>query len=681
MKFKTLRGKIKSHRWLKVLLITVLVCLLLEFFVFNMNAFHLVGGNYSRKTLDISEALVSNFDQSTMTGICGKRSTIEFTDINEPVGTLTVEGYSAAGSTISYRIDMADDTNSSYRNGIAELVAIKGNTKSETIPCNFSGNVHKLRISWDNGEKEAVTISRIEINKPIGMHFSIVRFLTIIASVMAIYGLGSVFLSGRYGDDSNRVKVPAFIITAVLIMIALMMTPGSFSDFKSSTGNQLTKELVDAFEAGQVHLLTPVGDDLLALDNPYDWSERRAEGVKCLWDHLLYDGKYYSYYGIGPVLLLFLPYHLITGYYFPSVWASWLFGCIGILFLTKLYLAVADRWWGKVRSSLVLMGLIMMQLSSGIWFTFNWGNFYEIAQNGGFAAVTAGAYFLFTSDVLGEGKIYKGRLALSSFFLALGVLCRPTLAVYCIVALFFIYAGFRKTKEHRVSYFLAALLPFVVLGTVQMAYNYARFGSVMDFGIQYSLTINDFTKSQYHTHFVFIGLWNYLFALPSFSQEFPFIVPSSVDLFRPNGYYFVATSTAIGLVWKALPLLSYGFAHRAYRSTDNPHKKLYTVLIAVSCIIAPLIIIFSIWESGYGARYCVDFAWQMLMGALIIAFMVWQRASAPVKKHLNTAMIVATVICFALVFAQTETWFMKGNIPDELRNLILSYGRLWEFWR
>lgn len=681
MRFRAFLGEIKKHGWIKVLLITTVICVFLELFLFNINAFHLTGGNYRHRALDLSGAVLSNFDKDTMTGTAGKKSVIEFTDINEPVGTLTIEGNSESQSTLRYTVDIADDTNSEYRNNIAELVSIKGDEKSRTIPCNFSGNIHKLRISWDNDNKEGVMIHKIEINKPVGMHFCFVRVIIIILSVMAIYMLGSGFLSESYGNDSRKVKIPAFVITGVLIFIALMMTPGSISDFKSGTGNQLTKELVDAFEAGQVHLLTPVGEDLLALDNPYDWSERREAGVKYLWDHLLYDGKYYSYYGIGPVLLLFLPYHMMTGYYFPSVWASWLFGCIGIFFLTKLYLAVADRWWGKIRSSLVLMGLIMMQLVSGIWFTFNWGNFYEIAQNSGFAAVTAGAYFLLTSGVVGDGKIYRGRLSVSSFFLALGVLCRPTLAVYCIAALFFVYAGFRKTKEHRVSYLLAALLPFVILGTVQMAYNYARFGSVMDFGIQYSLTINDFTKSQYHTHFVFIGLWNYLFALPSFSQEFPFIVPSSVDLFRPNGYYFVATGTAIGLVWKALPLVSYGFAHKAYRASDNPDKKLYAVLIAVSCIIAPMIIIFSIWESGYGARYCVDFAWQMLMGALIIAFMVWQRAGDSVKKHLNTAMTVATVICFALVFAQTEAWIMDGNITDEARCAILSFGRLWEFWR
>ena len=36
------------------------------------------------------------------------------------------------------------------------------------------------------------------------------------------------------------------------------------------------------------------------------------------WDHVYFDGKYYSYYGIAPVVLLFLPYHKLTGYYFPD---------------------------------------------------------------------------------------------------------------------------------------------------------------------------------------------------------------------------------------------------------------------------------------------------------------------------------------------------------------------------
>ena len=69
----------------------------------------------------------------------------------------------------------------------------------------------------------------------------------------------------------------------------------------------MTQELVDAFEAGQVSLLREAEQPLLELENPYDWSQRLESGVDYAWDHLLYEGKYYSYYGIAPVVTLFLP--------------------------------------------------------------------------------------------------------------------------------------------------------------------------------------------------------------------------------------------------------------------------------------------------------------------------------------------------------------------------------------
>ena len=79
-----------------------------------------------------------------------------------------------------------------------------------------------------------------------------------------------------------------------------------------------------------------------------------------------------------------------------------------------------------------------------------------------------------------------------------------------------------------------------------MIYNYARFGSVFDFGIQYSLTINDFTAAQYHTHFVLIGFFNYLLAVPSFIPVFPFFDSSSVETFFPAGILFCCDGVCRG---------------------------------------------------------------------------------------------------------------------------------------
>lgn len=666
-------------------LILIAVSLILEIFVFNINSFHLIGGGYEESELDLTGYATDNGGSGSLT--------FEFLDLYEPVGTVTCSVSSDTNASVTVQIDASDDSNAAYRTNIASGTVIAGNERSRTIVCNFSGNVHDLRITFAGGTDETVTVEEIAINRPVTFRFSVLRFfLMLIAGACVYLFLFSKLASVPVCGNERIAYTAAYIVTAVFLTLAVLITMISKSSsnithsFFSVTGNQLTKELVDAFEARSVSLLEEPSKELLALSNPYDWSARIEAGCSYLWDHLLYDGKYYSYYGIAPVLLLFLPYHLITGYYFPSAVAVCLFGCIGIFFLTRFYLCLVRKFFPNIKASVMLAGLVQMQLVTGVWFCFNVPNFYEIAQTSGFACVTAGAYFLIASNVVGSGKICRIRLALATTFLSLGVLCRPTLVAYCIAALVFVYAGFRKMRmqqENRpVSYFLSGLLPFFLIGSVQMAYNYLRFGSVFDFGIQYSLTINDFTSSQYHTHFVLIGFFNYLFAFPKFSENFPFFLASTVETFLPNGYYFVATKTAVGLCWKSLPVFSYAYGKKAYRLSGDPQKKYYPPLIISACILAPCVIIFSIWESGYGARYAVDFAWQILCGALVIAFTVFLRCSAQIQKHLNRLLFLTTVLCFILCFAQIYQWIdqVTGLNVWEKANY-LSFGRLFEFWR
>lgn len=689
----------KIHRGFKFAVKAAVICGFIELFVFNFNSNHLLGGDYTAMELPLSGAVTENYDPVTSANIEDGNMSFEFKDINEPVGTISIEAKSENNAVVEAGIDMSDDSNAGYRWRIAEAEIIEGNQRSETIPCNFTGNVHDLKINFTANNGDRITVERIIINIPIILSFSLIRYLIIfMGAVAAYFMIASPVFKKSLGDNKLWVRVCAYAMTGVFILTALFLTNGFRyqnpehslkKDFEMETGNQMTQELVDAFEEGQSELLAEPVPELLALENPYDWSQR--EGISYSWDHLLFDGKYYSYYGIAPVLLLFLPYHLITDYYFPSAWAVFLFGAIGIFFMTKFYMAFSFKFFPKIRSSLIVLGLFIMQLVTGIWFCFNVPNFYEIAQTSGFACVMAGAFLLITSNVIGDGKIKNWRLALSSVMLALGVLCRPTLAIYCVAALLFIFAGFKKKKlladgekkkfTYYLPYFACALVPFVLIGGVQMLYNYERFGSFFDFGIQYSLTINDFTVSEYHTHFVLIGFFNYLLALPDWTETFPFIDCSSVKTFMPQGYYFIATYTAIGLLWKAFPVFAYGWGKRAYSFAKNENKRLYSVLLAATCLIAPAIIIFSIWESGYGARYCVDFAWQILLGALVIGFIVYNNSCEAVRRILNKLMVLAAGICLVLTFGQIYNWFVSGGLSKEWNAMVVSFARLFEFWR
>ncbi len=691
----------KFHNILRFSLRSIIICAFLEMFVFNFNSAHLFGGDYQGIVLSPEKAVTENYDIATGSNSYSGYSSLEFTNVNMPVGTISIEAKSNTKGNATINIDMSDDTNSDYRYGVASVEVLRNNQRSETIPCNFSGNVHNLKFSFYTDDGESVSINSIILNIPIFFSFSFVRFFILLLTSLAVYMLTiSPVFKKSFGENKLITKCTAYAFTAVLILVALFLTnAGRYSDtthslkkdFSLKYGNQMTQELVDAFEDGKVTLSMEPAPELLSLENPYDWSQRTNAGVNYQWDHLLFGGQYYSYYGIAPVVMLFLPYHLATDHYFPSAWAVWIFACIGIFFLTKFYISFMSKFFSRIRSSLFLLGLFIMQLITGIWFCFSTPNFYEIAQTSGFACIALGAFFLISSNVIGEGKIKNWRLALSTVFLSLAVLCRPTLAIYCFASLIFIYAGFKKKKliytnnklklKYYIPYLLFAFVPFVAIGGVQMLYNQARFGSIFDFGIQYSLTINDFTSAQYHTHFVLIGFFNYLFAMPSFSPNFPFFDTSDVHTFLPQGYYFVATMSAVGLLWKSLPIISYSYGIKAYRGSKNENKRLYTIILFAVCLIAPFIIMFSIWESGYGTRYCVDFAWQILLGALVIAFIMFEKCSLAFKNHLNKIMTASAVICLILSVAQVYNWAVMSPLSIEGKAAFLSFGRLFEFWR
>lgn len=517
---------------------------------------------------------------------------------------------------------------------------------------------------------------------------------------LAVFALSSPrIFRVPYRERRKAVKCCIWGFTAILVCGTLFIVNMArycsedhsiLKDLKTTSGNQISQEIVDAFEKGQVYLWE-ASDEIMAVENPYDWSQRG--GAAYPWDHLLYDGKIYSYYGIGPVIALFLPYHKLTGYYFPSSWACFLFAAFGIIFLTKLWIYLCDNFFKNTDSSLLLVGLSFLQLSTGIGLCLFTSNFYEIAQASGFLCVTGGAYFLLSSNIIGDGKLRIARLAISGIFLSMGVLCRPTLAVYCLAAMIFVYAGYRKIKKadggkdkkskirKYLPYSLCAFLPYVVIGAVQMWYNYARFGNPIDFGIQYSLTINDFTASEYHTHFAAIGFFNFLFTMPVFGERFPFFFLEFPFTFNPQGYYFIATGSALGLIWRAAPIAGYIRSGKAYRITENKDKKLYAVIIAAVCIVCPFIIIYSIWESGYGSRYCVDFAWQIILGALIVCYIIYNNASESVRKHLNTLIIAAAFFGAYMNFVQTTNYIAPVTAFNaEWSERYREFSRLFEFW-
>lgn len=676
----------ENRKFLKKLSICIVVLFVIvtsvNLCVMNFTPINRLLGGYEEQKLDLSRADGANItynDDGTIT-LGEGYAELEFTGIDARVGSIGFDidfGDSKKGGKVC--ADFADATSSYYRKNLTRLTI--GKNFDNVMVCNFSGDVSRLRFEISLDDYQSATLKGITLNQSISpMHIAEIVglwFLVALGLTILIYMIANP-VGARKKFSENRVgcaRVAAFITAAAMVFTVCLTVTNVMKgwstthySFTSQEGNQISKELVDAFEHHQVNLLEEPSEDLLKLDNPYEYVKRDAEvgSGNFLWDHCFYNGKYYSYYGIGPVLALFLPYHLITGYYFPSGWATLMFSLIGILFLTKIYLAVIEKKFRDLPTNTVTAGLITLQLSSGIMFSAARPLFYELAIASGFMCVAIGAYLLMTSNILWDGKISYVRLGFASFFLGYAVLCRPTLAVYCIAALFFFAGGLKKAldgleKRQKTrtffKYAAVALVPLGIIALGQMTYNYLRFDNPLDFGIQYSLTINDFTHAEFHWKYVLINMYAYLFNMPHFTPRKFTYLASSAERFGINGYTFFDDAgknlVSVGIIYRALPMFAYLFSGKALQRVEKKKRVLPILLIGVTCILMPLVIIFSSWESGYAVRYNADFSWQMVIGALVVAFTLYKSIkSESTKKLVDLIFTFSTVVCVYVNIAQ-----------------------------
>ncbi|MBQ7170662.1 MAG: hypothetical protein IJR89_00115 [Clostridia bacterium] len=661
-----------------------IAALALDVFLFNFRSFHLFFGGYEKAEIPLGDLTVSGAGETPYASReNGSPLVLTLENVGRRVGTLKIDAaFSGEADAIEVKVSASDESNAaSLRQNIASGRILRGDAHSRFLSLNLTGEVRTLRLSLSCASGGSFTVTGLSLNETVPLSLSPVRLFVFLALSLALYALFT-FPSMRESYENARLPFlrAAGAMTVLFVLGACLLTVfynlhssgAPFTSFAQTDGNQITKELVDAFEAGQVSLPDEVPEELLRLDNPYDWSERLQKGVSYKWDHLLYDGKYYSYYGIAPVFLLFLPYHLLTGFYFPTPPAVLLFGGMGILFLSLLFCEVVRLFGRRLPVGLLLCSLAVLQLSSGVWYNFLSPLFYEIAQASGFCFTSCGLWLLLRSGVAGGERIRLPSLALSTTCLALAVLCRPTLAVYCVASLFFLGYGLKRTRETALSggkkpgaaaarFLAASLLPYVILGGAQMLYNHARFGSFFDFGIQYSLTINDFTRSEYHTGFLLIGFFNFLLAAPILKPEFPYVF-SNFSTLNVNGYYFVANRNAIGLFFRSLPVWGYAAIRPAWKSLAKEERKKALLLGLPTCLVCPLVVIGSIWESGYGVRYACDFAAELILGGTLLLWLIYlRRAERQTKKLLYGAFVLSALAAFVVNGAMIWDYLPKDG--------------------
>ena len=469
-----------------------------------------------------------------------------------------------------------------------------------------------------------------------------------------------IFKEPYTGQISQKIIIMSMI---VLFILFLAMKPNFISDYLGEDNDIYNKYLVDAILAGKCNISLEPSEELKNLENPYNPEER--QGIEYSFDTAYYNRKYYVYFGVVPAIILFVPYKIITGQYLPTNVGTFLFVILSIITSTILIIQIYKRWFKKIPFQLLLLFIITGFISGMyVWNTWRmWA--YELALISGYFFVQLGmvCILMATKD---NNKVNLKYLCLSCLSMALAVGCRPTLVLASIILLPFLYTIIKEEKKNKnlTKTLLAIILPYIIVAIPLMGYNYARFGSIFEFGAKYQLTLVDVTNLSDRYQDIPKGLYQYLIQPPRLQAEFPYItIDYSHDGYTANYYNGGMVS---GILFLNLSMIGCFFGYAYYKNIKDPILKAMMMNLPIVGII---MCILTVWMGATVQRYVVDFFWMFLILAMICWFLIYENT----KKERNKTIIfiiiyilvnISIIINFFGTFLNSEYNYLEWSFPE-----------------
>jgi len=494
------------------------------------------------------------------------------------------------------------------------------------------GNVNAIKIVTPKGAENSYDV---EFNVPQPLDFNFRRA----AALFTIFLLGACLVS-----RSALLRAPATRRYCVAVSLIAAVAAGAMVfayhvDYPLVGAPQHHEyhQLAVALSHGSFALDDLPPAEFATLSNPYDLSARGE--VPYYWDHAYFEGKYYVYFGVLPVLLYHLPYYLVTGLELPEWVGVALSSALFVLGAFFLVWTVAKaRKLRLERIELLSLALVVL-LGSFIAFALCNSDIYTSPIALGLALTVWGTA-LWLRAVACDGISLKAGVV-GSFCMASVVLCRPQLLLYSLVGPFLLaYAKLHLEKDIQLRHVVAFVAPYAVLFALAGFYNFARFGSVLDFGANYNLTTNDMTHRPANLQLLWQGLFAYLIQPVLAAPQWPFIFPTVLDM----GYYgqVISQATYGGILFLCpLSLMLVVFACGGVRKRYGRWAIAGTaMLILIGCVLAG----FDAIGAGLLQRYYLDFSLAFALAVLLLCTL-----NSDLPKNEGAGRIYGTLFALLLV--------------------------------
>ena len=548
-----------------------------------------------------------------------------------------------------------------------------------------SGNTSDVYITLTTDYAKTYQVDAIALNVSVPFNFSIIRLVAVLALLLIFWALRPASKLWQYAY--NRKSVNQFTLTCFVVLLSILLLLGISFINPAFHGNpsfhtQQYQHLAESFLDGKLYLEKEPPQYLAELENPYDYGARVEAATEneesYYWDAAYYEGRYYVYFGVVPVLLLYLPFRAITGKALPNMAAINVFMIFFVIGSFLLIGKIIDKYFKNKKIpylAYLILSLVFVNASCGV-FIAKRPDFYSVPILSAIAFTVWGLYFWISS--VDEGRVHSLKAGIGSLCMALVTGCRPQLLLVSAMAIVIFWNSVFKerslfSKKGIVST-LNVCIPYIIVAAGIMWYNNARFGSPFDFGANYNLTTNDMTGRGYRVERLGLSLFPYLFQPPNFIARFPFLRSVNID----TGYLgLTITEPMFGGIFAVIPLLWLIFLIPRYSKYMKKQK-----VFALACLPVALSVFIAAFDAqgaGLLQRYVNDFSFLAILGAVIVAITLLSinrtSRSVGIRSFLRFAIFGSGAYCAMIVFAKysVEIYYRNPYFFNKVAELV-------EFW-
>lgn len=655
--FKAIK-KNTINKWILGLILSVFIAINIETFVFNFRHFESMTFSHNYLKYEVDE----------------NSNTIEIKNINKEINNMHINVISDNSYKIfNLKIQVTDDGNELYY-ALPERKIYPDIDKSLYLKLNLMEKAHNIKIEYENMN---VKISSVEFNSITPFWFEWIRFLTISILLFILFLIRpkSELYKLKCIDKFRFKKIIIIAFTIINVLILFFVVNIKDEYVHSQTKNQYEK-ISESILDGKVYLNEKVSDKLRNMKNPYDTNLRKESHTKALWDHAFFKGKYYVYFGIVPVMLFYIPCHLLFGTYPPMYLLVFLCVSVTIIMFMLLLYNLIKKYFKKTSFVLYIMLCTLFTYGFGSIFFLRTPNIYYLPIACGIMFSISAIYFWMKS--IGKNKINKKYLFFGSLCMALVAGCRPQLLINAFLSIPIFYDKIKEDGlKNNLKNIFIYIVPFIMVGIALMFYNYIRFGSFLDFGANYNLTTNDMTKRGFKIDRTFLGLFYLLFIPLKIGCNFPFLQEQFIE----TNYMGITISEPItGSILAACPLLIISFLIFFIKKYFKS-KKIFNICLLLT-IFSLIILVADIQMAGILQRYSLDCVWMLLLCTILIILNFNEKLkNNDLRRFLTNVLIVLIMFNLSYNFLNIFTSdFMYIGLIETRPYLFWKIYYMIHFW-